>query len=55
MPAEVRDSVQATQILRDACAEDLYSVNGQVHCPGNGETVDLSAGTASFQVVCPPT
>ncbi|CAL8467688.1 g7226 [Coccomyxa elongata] len=41
---------QATEILRDACAEDLYPVNGQVHCPGNGETVDLSAGTASFQV-----
>lgn len=47
---------QATQVLRDACADDLYSVNGQVHCPANGETVDVSAGTSSFQVVrsCAP-
>ena len=53
MPADMGNSVQATEILRDACAEDLYPVNAQVHCPGNGETVDLSAGTASFQVVPP--
>lgn len=46
--------MQATEALREACARDLAAVNGRVHAPANGQTVDVSPGSSSFQLVRGP-
>jgi hypothetical protein len=43
--------MQATQALADACSKDLQAIDGRVHAPLTGQTVDVSPGSSSFHVV----
>lgn len=42
---------QAVEALSASCDQDLQGLNTQVHCPENGQTVDLSEGAASLRLV----
>ena len=44
--------VQAVEALAASCARDLQGLNTRIHCPQNGETVDLSEGASSVRMVC---
>jgi len=43
--------VQAVEALSTSCSRDLQGLNTRIHCPENGQTVDLSEGAASLRMV----
>ena len=43
--------VQAVESLSASCGQDLQGLNTHIHCPENGQTVDLSEGAASLRMV----
>ena len=42
---------QAVEALSASCGQDLQGLNTHIHCPENGQTVDLSEGAASLRMV----
>ena len=43
--------VQAVEALSTSCQQDLQGLNTRIHCPQNGQSIDLSEGADSLRMV----